>query len=52
MKPYAYMAVVAFATAGCSYHSDTTVQKPTPVTTSYVVPASPPPPSVVYVPAE
>ena len=47
MKVFACLVVLSFALAGCSYHSDTVVEKPVPTTTSYVVAA---PTTTVLVP--
>jgi hypothetical protein len=40
---YLALAVLALATVGCSYHTETVVQKPRPDTAMVVVPDSPPP---------
>jgi len=40
MKTLACLAVLALVLAGCSYHTDTVVQKPVPMTTTVLVPAA------------
>jgi hypothetical protein len=52
MKAFSAFAVLALAIAGCSYHKETVVQRPTP-TSAVVVPDSPPPPTrTVVVPSD
>jgi hypothetical protein len=51
MKAFSAFAVLTLAIAGCSYHKETVVQRPTP-TSAVVVPDSPPPTRAVVVPAD
>jgi hypothetical protein len=52
MKAFVCLAVLSVAVAGCGFHSETVVEKPTPPSTAVVVPNNPPPPppTTVYVP--
>jgi uncharacterized protein YcfL len=51
MKAFSTLALLALAIAGCSYHKETVVQKPTP-TPAVVLPDSSPPTRTVVVPAD
>jgi hypothetical protein len=51
MKAFSAFAVFALVIAGCSYHKETVVQRPTP--TNAVVVSDPPPPTrTVVVPSD
>lgn len=51
MRAFALLALASLLTAGCTYHSETVVQKPVP-STAVVVPDSPPPTTTVIVPSD
>jgi hypothetical protein len=49
IKPLAAAVIICALAAACTVRSNTTVEKPVPSTTAYVVPASPAPTTAVVV---